>query len=372
MTDDCNPASEFQDVDRAALIQAISERTGVTHVDKATWACFWLADIHRLRRIVENLGRDPRKSNTIKHAISNGHAVTALWTYTGRRREPRPAADSTPQAAQRNENGRTPTPTSRGPVTPTKRRASLMTSSQIDGATDQSPVKKEDMNVREWRNLSVHDVGASILPRSQSQTHSEKLQCIKRDREMCVVTRASEPVAAVTIFPPSLGSTKGGSPETLTDFWDFLKLLWGYEAVKQWMSLASPADTKCQTCSNLVTMSSHVEQLWRRGRFALKPIKLSPDRKTLEARFFWLPKCKYSAEVPLTTAPVLPGSILEGPGHTKLFDCLTGHAIPSGTGAKGIITFRTSDPDTLPLPSIELLELQWLFNRIVALSGLVN
>ncbi|KAL4910399.1 hypothetical protein BDW74DRAFT_173856 [Aspergillus multicolor] len=346
MTDDCNPASEFLDVDRAALIQAISEGTGITHVDKATWACFWLADIHRLRRIVDNLSRDPRKANKIKNAIRSHHAVLTLCTYTGRQVDHGPAA-------QIRENSQTLAQTPRGYVTPTKRRAS-MSSSQTDDATEHLPVKKDDMDVREWRNLSIQD-------------------CIKRDKGKCVITRASEPVATVTTFPPSLNSTKGASPDVLNDFWEFVRMLWGCETVNQWVSRISlPDATKRQICSNLLTLSLHVEQLWRRGRFALKPIKLSPDRTTLEVRFFWLPKCKYSADVPLITVPVLPGSILEGPGNTKLFDCLTGQAIPSGTGAKGTITFRTSDPDTLPLPSVELLEMQWTFNRIVALSGIEN
>lgn len=34
-----------------------------------------------------------------------------------------------------------------------------------------------------------------------------------------------------------------------------------------------------------------------------------------------------------------------------------------------IITITTEDPETHPLPSFELLQMQWVLNRLVAISG---
>lgn len=49
----------------------------------------------------------------------------------------------------------------------------------------------------------------------------------------------------------------------------------------------------------------------------------------------------------------------------KLFNCLTEQKICSGD----VITMRTEDPISHPLPSWDLLDMQWVLHRVVALSG---
>lgn len=49
------------------------------------------------------------------------------------------------------------------------------------------------------------------------------------------------------------------------------------------------------------------------------------------------------------------------PQNTKLFDCDTERIIKSGEK----ITLQTDDP----LPSMELLEMQWILNRVKTISG---
>ncbi|KAF7133739.1 hypothetical protein CNMCM5793_005093 [Aspergillus hiratsukae] len=54
--------------------------------------------------------------------------------------------------------------------------------------------------------------------------------------------------------------------------------------------------------------------------------------------------------------------------NSKLWDCDTEKMIISGHD----IIFKTEDPDAYPLPSKKILELQWILNRVLALSGATN
>lgn len=43
-----------------------------------------------------------------------------------------------------------------------------------------------------------------------------------------------------------------------------------------------------EICENLVTMGPTVHAYWRAAFFALKPLELSEDKKSLKLQFFWL------------------------------------------------------------------------------------
>lgn len=59
-----NAAKELDDPDRAALIHEISDLSGVTDINLATWACVWFADISKLRGTLDDLNDNPAKSST--------------------------------------------------------------------------------------------------------------------------------------------------------------------------------------------------------------------------------------------------------------------------------------------------------------------
>lgn len=64
-------------------------------------------------------------------------------------------------------------------------------------------------------------------------------------------------------------------------------------------------------------------------------------------------------------APSLPTSLMGSSLNAKLWNCETDKPIYSGE----LVTLTTRDPVAMPLPSFELLEMQWMLNRIAALSG---
>jgi hypothetical protein len=107
-----------------------------------------------------------------------------------------------------------------------------------------------------------------------------------------------------------------------------------------------------------------------RGLFALKPLKLSRDGKTLIVQFFRqvLGNYEIDSEVDLVTEPPSSkGLELVGDGYhlTRVENDRSILRICSGE----TFTFTTKDPQNLPLPSLELLEMQWILQRLVGMSG---
>jgi hypothetical protein len=130
-----------------------------------------------------------------------------------------------------------------------------------------------------------------------------------------------------------------------------------------WEELITAPNTT-ELCENMVCMSSVVRALWQMGRFALQPLNLSEDEPTMTVRFFWLPTLSTS-DMLLTDPSTYPSGLSASARGTKTWNCVTERKIRSGD----IITLTTEDPENLPLPSLKLLEMQWILNRVLALSG---
>jgi len=111
-------------------------------------------------------------------------------------------------------------------------------------------------------------------------------------------------------------------------------------------------------------LSPDAHKYWTKAYFALKPIQLSDDKKCLDVEFYWMPRCDSSAAVDiLTSLGSLEG--LDGGSGTKLFHFPTDQPIYSGQ----TFSLTTDDPETHPLPNPALLEMQWILQRVAAMSG---
>ncbi|KAL4807195.1 hypothetical protein BDV18DRAFT_159413 [Aspergillus unguis] len=318
-----NPMKELVDFDRDALIQDISDKCGVTHLDSATWACLWLADLPNLRSIVEEFA-----TGTF---VYDSATQLKAWQI--------PCTDTEETTERIGYSG--------------KRPADALSS-------------KQPKRVSKKPRVSIKEEPVASIALTKEETPEER--CKKRDKAICVITHAAEPVDAVPIYPKILGTpTDRAHSRRLSDFCKWAKRFWSSDAVDRWAALICGTND-LDPCSGLITLSTHVEQLWRRGRFALMPIRPAKDRKAMRVGFFWLPQNKYADSVLLTSRPLLLDNLKEGPGHTKLFGCFRESLISSNS----VTVLQTDDPVKLPLPSPELLELQWILNRVVALSGVVG
>jgi hypothetical protein len=214
----------------------------------------------------------------------------------------------------------------------------------------------------------------AALPGSDADT-----QCRERDDYRCVLTKKPSPQAA-HVFPqcllqprPKFDRNKMSS--AIPDFWQSLAIFWGTDQVNKWKNTIFPDGVGVERCFNLISLSAEAHDMWKKGLFAFKPLKLSRDRKTLSVQFFWQVPDKYKVnnEVDLLTEP--PSSEgLDMVGEETVGDgyFLARHGNDrslSRIRSGDTFNFTTKDPKNLPLPSLELLEMQWILQRLVGMSG---
>lgn len=149
--------------------------------------------------------------------------------------------------------------------------------------------------------------------------------------------------------------------------WDYLKLFYPEAEVESWRTTLLQSG-KTERLENLISMAPTIHYAWDSCQFALFPISPSSvGEKEIKVQFFWM-KIRQRADretISLTQIPDLPSDCPAGLGGLLFLNCQTREIIKSGD----IITLTTPDPDKYPLPSVELLRMQWHLNRIGALAG---
>ena len=162
-----------------------------------------------------------------------------------------------------------------------------------------------------------------------------------------------------------------------TTFWRLLKVFWDDDHVDKWRNKIFPdpqhPDTGVESCFNLICLSPNAHKYWGNGRFALKPLKLSDDEKELTVQFFWQPQYNHKLDDYV--------DLLREPLSSEGLDCAEKEGEEFFLGYRSedrsfreirsgdIFTLTTDDPGRRPLPSWELLEMQWILQRITAMSG---
>ncbi|KAF9252796.1 hypothetical protein DTO006G1_2043 [Penicillium roqueforti] len=197
-----------------------------------------------------------------------------------------------------------------------------------------------------------------------------KTACLKRDDFSCVITNFPQ-VDVAHIYPLSLKKSQSSGNNKNTDtydkFWKTLYMFWGKDQVDQWEArLTGPCGT--ELCENLLSLCPNAHRLWGACYFALQPLHLRDDGKELITRFYWLPevtrqKVQIQAKPSISLHP--PADLLN-----LRVENTDGSAHKMNSG--DLVIFQTKDPENLPLPSWDLLQMQWILHRIGALSGAAN
>jgi hypothetical protein len=201
------------------------------------------------------------------------------------------------------------------------------------------------------------------------------LKAKERDGKMCVLT-GSGLVEVAHIYPFS--QLKYPEEDTFGArhiFWDHLKNFWPEEKVTTWIAQLFPRGL-CRTgderVDNQITLSRDAHGLWNRGAFALKPISISDDKTTLEVQFFWQKRQANTKPamslliMPYSTRGLEQDDTTTDAGINVLHDeRRQGVKIKSGD----VFELKTDDVAQQPLPSFQLLELQWFLTRVVGMAG---
>ncbi|KMU90616.1 hypothetical protein CIHG_08427 [Coccidioides immitis H538.4] len=175
---------------------------------------------------------------------------------------------------------------------------------------------------------------------------------------LCILTKYPDPIDVAHIFPFSMGSDKQDK-----SFWNLLKIFWSQERVDAWYNAVFQRGT--EVLENLMCFAPHVHRWHTKGLFALQPVKMSEDGKCLTLKFYWLPRRSTSVEMDIMDTPSIPEDLTGLPRNLKAWNVITERKICSGDE----IHLETPDPDNLPLPDVRILDMQWVLQRLMALSG---
>jgi hypothetical protein len=190
---------------------------------------------------------------------------------------------------------------------------------------------------------------------------------------MCVLT-GSDIVEVAHIYPFSqLRYPEEDTFGARHIFWDHLKDFWPEEKVATWVAQLFPRGL-CgigdERVDNRITLSSFAHDLWNGGAFALKPVSMSDDKTALTVQFFWQKRqANTKPAMSLLTTPYstrgLEHNTATGAGINRLHDERRREEIKSGD----VFELKTDDTAAKPLPSFQLLELQWFLTRVVGMAG---
>ncbi|EER36787.1 conserved hypothetical protein [Histoplasma capsulatum H143] len=238
----------------------------------------------------------------------------------------------------------------------------------------EATIDDSDFVVDRWlQNISVKSTTSSMR-RSSSASD----QCKARDNHRCILTGWPNPEAA-HIYPFCLLRAAQREPRASHRFWHLLGIFWEKERVDRWKAelfrdspnLTDPGDT----CSNMLSLDKTAHALWGAGRFALRPVALSADRKAMQIEFYWQKKPAHGKdEIDLLSEPETSRGLYDYDDGEGL-SCITGKRGKNGqpkyealvSGQR--VTVNTDDPDKRPLPSWDLLEMQWVLQRVAGMSG---
>ncbi|KAJ5462836.1 hypothetical protein N7475_007780 [Penicillium sp. IBT 31633x] len=196
----------------------------------------------------------------------------------------------------------------------------------------------------------------------------------ERDGYRCVITGTRKVYETTPIFPTTTGASRSQDDPVFPNLWRFVDLFWGRSTAERWRKAVfnNPADPDkpIEDCSNLICLRRDLRSAWLDGLFALRPAWMAEDKTKMELEFYWQPRTSHKIWdlVDLSKEP-------ESTKHVNSVDRLvvvldepdnpTYRPIESGYR----FSLTTDDPVIRPLPSFDLLDMQWHFTRLVSLSS---
>jgi hypothetical protein len=145
-------------------------------------------------------------------------------------------------------------------------------------------------------------------------------------------------------------------------------VFWAGDRIAEWRKMIFPnpdhPDTGVEACFNLISLSASAHWHWNKGRFTLKPLEMSDDKKKLTVQFFWHPQYSHGNKDPvnLLKEPVSSrDSRWAKKEEMEYYLTRRQDGSPRDIQSGEVFTFTTDDPVIRPLPSLELLDMQWIF-----------
>ncbi|OJJ72526.1 hypothetical protein ASPBRDRAFT_123602, partial [Aspergillus brasiliensis CBS 101740] len=219
--------------------------------------------------------------------------------------------------------------------------------------------------------LGIHDCSADEKSTTtESDSDDGFISDIReRDADKCAITSYSNAMCCEICPDHLLRSPATDQWGLQVLFWMALELWWAPETVTRWMKPIFPNPKKpeaVETIRNYITLSPVLKKYWEWGDLVLRPNpKDKENKKELRVQIAWLPSQDHywkdtvsiRLEPPLIKETALSELVVY---QSELFK-----HVKTGDW----ITLTTPDPERLPLPSYDLLEMRFVMSLLVRLSG---
>ncbi|OGE57095.1 hypothetical protein PENARI_c002G09478 [Penicillium arizonense] len=195
----------------------------------------------------------------------------------------------------------------------------------------------------------------------------------ERDGYKCVITGARKVYQTARIFPVLV--TK---PPTLVEpafpgIWKYVDLFWDRSTAERWkkavFNSSFDPERPVNDCTNLICLRSDLRSAWANGLFALRPVSVSDDKTEIEIEFHWQPRAGHATSdlVDVTKEPVPSKNVSSVENLVVVVSERGNSFLPIQSGHRFKIT--TDNPLDHPLPSFDLLDMQWNFTRMLSMSA---
>ncbi|KAJ5146330.1 uncharacterized protein N7515_000894 [Penicillium bovifimosum] len=194
----------------------------------------------------------------------------------------------------------------------------------------------------------------------------------QRDGSQCVLTGNNKSYDAVPIFPSFTGKSRLSYDQSIADFWKYVDVFWGHDTAERWEKAAfknpNDPDAPVNDCTNMICLRKDLRAAWLDALFALRPVSLSTDKTEMIIEFYWQPQYAHKSfeNIPTITR-ALPSERLIGMNGMVVMVGEGDQRRPIESGYR--FKMATHNPETHPLPSWELLDMQWHLTRIVAMCS---
>ncbi|EFW16414.1 hypothetical protein D8B26_005746 [Coccidioides posadasii str. Silveira] len=347
------PQVEFQDEKRQMLLGKLKDTLDCT-VSPTAWACLWLSDISTLEEKVAPVNPSQLEINRSFLENFDLGVIGRQWSQRHRSKSTTSSPRSTPSVRSKASLPSTPLQQLARSDQPEAQESELQPATSVTMITTPTRGVKCKVGDVETKPTMSKRMRGDNEPRSIIA----KEECRRRDGALCILTKYPDPIDVAHIFPFSMGSDKQDK-----SFWNLLKIFWSQERVDAWYNAVFQRGT--EVLENLMCFAPHVHRWHTKGLFALQPVKMSEDGKCLTLKFYWLPRRSTSVEMDIMDTPSIPEDLTGLPRNLKAWNVITERKICSGDE----IHLETPDPDNLPLPDVRILDMQWVLQRLMALSG---
>ncbi|GKZ28289.1 hypothetical protein AbraIFM66950_003545 [Aspergillus brasiliensis] len=366
------PGAPFEEVERRELINNITSKMAYSVAVPTARAALWLCDLEKLSEFAEQSG-----IVLIERLLGiESLKIVPKWTQRDPQ-SPSKLNSVVPSPAHRQEVASLQaSPTASGPSrgiesrSPNARRTLTLDTTHL-GTGDQDEMTKSpgepfpsspSTPIRTAKKRPGEPLDSPQASKRLRRDELSKKACRERDVS-CILTQAPSDVCDVAhLYPFALRDERSA----LTGlFWDTLGSFWSEERIQEWHDGVFSDARGTERPENLILLNPLAHRLHSKALFALEPCGIDEEKENLTLRFWWLQQSKPVGATDLSEIPELPANYDPEPAGICLYNPVRHQTIKSGE----YIVVTTPDPVRLPLPDTRILDMQWVLQRLAALSG---